>query len=202
MSGERKIYNRALMLDNLSMQDVGKKLLMGNSLTGKVKASKLGQSGVATTLKQGAVRVEVEYRYFSDGKTHALYLGVYPKMSLKEINQERERARLQIQNGIDPKRERKAQRVINTAAIEQKITEAELTRIAAIKEREQIKLEEATMSARITVKQYFNTWLTLELSRRKHKGEDVVRVFEKDVFPYIGDLALEDVKRDYVHIML
>ena len=70
---EKKVYNKPLMLDALTMKDVGRVLTMGNSVTGKVKATKRGEDGIAKNLKEGAVRVEVEFRYRLDGKTNELY---------------------------------------------------------------------------------------------------------------------------------
>ena len=44
----------------------------------------------------------------------------------------------------------------------------------------------------------FARWERLELIRRKDKGAEVRRSFEKDVFPVIGQVAVEDVTRSMV----
>lgn len=195
---DKKIYNKPLMLDALTVADAGRLLTMGNSLTGKVKATKQGEVGTTKSLKDGAVRVEVEFRYRLDGKTHAIYLGSYPKLSLRELNDKRDKLHVQVKEGVNPKGQLKAKRAQHNAVIEAKITESERLKQAAIEERERIKQEAAAKQARITVRRFFDTWQALELRRRKDGGNDVLRMFNKDVFPLIGEMALEDVKR--VHI--
>lgn len=54
----------------------------------------------------------------------------------------------------------------------------------------------------MTVKQLFDRWEKLELSARKDKGKELRRSFEKDVFPAIGDVAAEDVRRPAVASIL
>lgn len=198
MDMEKKVYNKPLMLDALTMKDVGRVLTMGNSVTGKVKATKRGEDGIAKNLKEGAVRVEVEFRYRMDGKTNVLYLGSYPKLSLREINDKRDKLHVQIKEGVDPKGQLKVKRAQYNAIIEAEITETEKRKQAAIDERERIKHEAITKQARITVRRFFDTWQSLELRRRKDGGADVLRMFNKDVFPLIGEMALEDVKRAHI----
>ena len=84
---DKKIYNKPLMLDALTVADAGRSLTMGNSLSGKVKATKLGETGAAKSLKDGAVRLEVEFRYRLDGKTHAFYLGVNRTVKLSQMTE-------------------------------------------------------------------------------------------------------------------
>ena len=194
----QKIYNKPLMLDALTIADAGRLLTMGNSLTGKVKPTKLGETGVAKNLKEGAVRVEVEFRYRLEGKTHAIYLGSYPKQSLRELNDKRDKLHVQVKDGINPKGQLKAKRAQHKAVIEAEITQSEKLKQAAIDERERIKHEAVTKQARITVRRFFDTWQALELQRRKDGGADVLRMFNKDVFPLIGELALEDIKRSHI----
>ena len=198
MDDKKKVYNKPLMLDALTMNDVGRVLTMGNSVTGKVKATKRGEDGIAKNLKEGAVRVEVEFRYRLDGKTNVLYLGSYPKLSLREINDKRDKLHVQIKEGVDPKGQLKVKRAQYNAIIEAEITETEKRKQAAIDERERIKHEVITKQARITVRRFFDTWQSLELRRRKDGGNDVLRMFNKDVFPLIGEMALEDVKRAHI----
>ncbi len=186
------------MLDALTMIDAGRVLTMGHSVTGKVKATKRGEAGLAKNLKDGAVRVEVEFRYRMDGKTNVIYLGSYPKLSLREIINKRDKLHVQVKEGINPKEQLKVKRAQYNAAIEAEITEAEKLKQAAIEEREKVKYEANIKQSRTTVRGFFDTWQNLELRRRKDNGADVLRMFQKDVFPLIGDMALEDVKRAHV----
>lgn len=54
---------------------------------------------------------------------------------------------------------------------------------------------EQQLQARPTVRQLFAEWHRKELCRRKDRGAEVQRTFEKDVFPRIGDIPAEDVTR-------
>lgn len=53
-------------------------------------------------------------------------------------------------------------------------------------------------SSRMTVKSLFDHWERLALKDRKDKGIEVRRIFEKDVLPVIGNLAVEDVKKAHI----
>ena len=47
----------------------------------------------------------------------------------------------------------------------------------------------AAAQARITVTELFDKWEKAELVDRKDKGAEVRRMFAKDVFPLIGNMA-------------
>jgi integrase len=53
---------------------------------------------------------------------------------------------------------------------------------------------------RINVHKLFEQWLKLDLVNRKDGGKEICRIFEKDVLPIIGNMAVEDVRKS--HIML
>ena len=50
----------------------------------------------------------------------------------------------------------------------------------------------------MTVKLLFERWESLELKGRKDKGVEVRRTFVKDIFPTIGEVAAEEVKRSMI----
>jgi integrase len=53
-------------------------------------------------------------------------------------------------------------------------------------------------SSRMTVNSLFEKWERLALKDRKDKGTEVRRMFEKDVLPSIGNLAVEDIKKSHI----
>lgn len=59
-------------------------------------------------------------------------------------------------------------------------------------------VEKATKQARMTLLELFENWEKRELTRRKDKGAEVRRSFEKDVLPVLGDVHVEDVTRAMV----
>ncbi|MCR9189528.1 MAG: tyrosine-type recombinase/integrase [Alteromonadaceae bacterium] len=74
--------------------------------------------------------------------------------------------------------------------------EAEMARLRA--EREAAEAEKARQAARKTVTELFEHWADIDLKNRKDGGAEVRRLFEKDVLPKIGQLAVEDVKKGHV----
>ncbi|WP_322002844.1 tyrosine-type recombinase/integrase [Marinobacter alexandrii] len=74
--------------------------------------------------------------------------------------------------------------------------EAEMVRLRT--EREAAEAEKARQAARKTVTELFEHWADIDLKNRKDGGAEVRRLFEKDVLPKIGQLAVEDVKKGHV----
>ncbi|CAQ84820.1 MULTISPECIES: tyrosine-type recombinase/integrase [Photorhabdus] len=105
------------------------------------------------------------YRYQFAGKTKMISLGVYPVVTLTEARAKRDEARKLVANGINPSEARKAEK---TAAINQ--TEHTFKNIAL---------------------EWYNS--------RKDRWsvgyrEDMMSAFENDVFPYIGDRPIAEIK--------
>lgn len=73
---------------------------------------------------------------------------------------------------------------------------AEQVQLQAERDRERRAHEAA--AARITVGDLFDRWATVDLIRRKDGGKEVRRMFEKDVLPIIGHLAVEDVRKGHI----
>jgi integrase len=87
---------------------------------------------------------------------------------------------------IDDEAERKAQK-------EKERSEKEAYRL---EQQRQLEIE----SNRISVNTLFERWLQLDIVNRKDGGKEIRRIFEKDVLPLIGNMAVEDVRKS--HIML
>ena len=63
----------------------------------------------------------------------------------------------------------------------------------------QAKVDEvARLLARITVTDLFERWASVDLIARKDGGKEIRRIFEKDVLPKIGHLAVDEVKKGHV----
>lgn len=155
-------------LDTLSEADKGRTLYEDGNIRGEVRSN---QSGIT---------VAFSYRYRFNNKTREIRLGVYPHTALKEIRDNRKAAFDLLSQGKDP-------------ALEKQLN----------KEREQQKqiIEQAQIHAdenRITVNTLFNRWEKLDLVNRKDGGKEIRRMFEKDVLPLIGNMAVEDVRKAHV----
>lgn len=68
-----------------------------------------------------------------------------------------------------------------------RLAELQLVKAAAAKE-----------AARLTVRDLFERWASVDLIRRKDQGSEVRRMFEKDVLPRIGEMPVEDVRKGHV----
>jgi integrase len=180
-------YTTVMQLNSLTVSDNGRRVSMGLNMRGDVKVT-----------HDGLVRVYVGYRFKVNSKIREVRLGVYPVDTLSDLRAKRKEVQDLLDAGIDPieqaKQEREQKKALNLEAL----AEIEQRKQAAIDERERIKQEAVTKQARITVRRFFDTWQALELRRRKDGGADVLRMFNKDVFPLIGEMALEDVTRAHI----
>ena len=167
-----------LQLRSKTPSDAGQRLTDGGSLYGRVR-----------TDRKGTVVVGFEYRFRSPltSKIRAIGCGVWPTSSLKSIRLERDKVRLIVDSGADPLDGRMAERLA-----------AQASQAEAI-HAEQLRLDHVVaLGARLKVRELFAKWEKTELGSRKDKGAEVRRMFVKDVFPAIGDMAAEDVRKGHV----
>jgi len=74
--------------------------------------------------------------------------------------------------------------------------DAELARLTSAKVAAEA--EKARHAARKSVTELFEHWAKVDLINRKDKGAEVRRMFEKDVLPFIGSLAVADIKKGHI----
>lgn len=103
-------------------------------------------------------------KYRFDGKEKRLSLGVYPDVSLKDARERRDAARKLLANGIDPSENRKAQK---SARADRAANSFEVV-------------------AREWFAKYSPTWA-------KDHGNRIIRRFERDIFPWIGDRPVAEI---------
>lgn len=158
----------ALELQALTLADAGKSLSEDGGIRGKVRAN------------QSSVVVDFSYRYRFNVKTKEIRLGVWPIVKLSDIREARKQARTLLDTGKDPLLEKKLNKHRNHA--NQLAEQAEL----------------AQQLARMSVSKLFDHWEKIALCDRKDKGKEVRRMFEKDVLPVIGSMAVEDVRKSHI----
>lgn len=120
------------------------------------------------------------YRYKSGTKTRWVDLGTYPAVKLADARSEAATLTLKRKQGIDPIEEREQEAARQAA-------EAAATAQAL-----------AAHAARVTVHDLFDRWASVDLVRRKDGGAEVRRMFEKDVLPTLGAMAVEDVRKGHI----
>lgn len=104
-------------------------------------------------------------KYRIDGKEKLLALGVYPDVSLADARAKRDEARKGIAGGIDPLEAKKEQKVEREAQVKNTFQE--------------IALEWHNMKVKKWSAGY---------------ASDILEAFNKDVFPFIGQRPIADIK--------
>ncbi len=162
-------------LEALKLGDIGTRLVDGGGLTGKVRG------------RRGKIIVQFEYRYRAKDKIRQIVCGTWPDRSLKVIRDKRDEYRMSVNSGDDPLDRNQAARL----RIQAETAEAIATQQARLAELQ-------TQKSRISVSELFERWSNVELIRRKDGGRETRRMFEKDVLPLIGAMAVEDVRKGHV----
>ena len=136
--------------------------------------------GLVLRVGRGSGDKSFWYRYKRGNSSKWFRIGNYPAISLKEARVQAQTLDLKRKQGIDPIEER--ERTILQREAERKFLEAEI----------------ATKESRLTVRDLFDRWVKVDLVRRKDGGAEVRRMFEKDVRPSLGRLAVEDVRKGHI----
>lgn len=192
-------------LQALSATDSGKRISLGESMYGTVRV------GV-----DGVVSVYVVWRFMVGGKRREIPVGTWKDkggLSLKALRDKRDILAAEVKSHVDPIERRAASKLkrdadkqaaalkleadIEAARLKAQADAAEAIRV------QQLRLAtQATEQARMTVRQLFDRWQQLDLTNRVNKGNDVLRAFTSDVFPLIGDMAAEDVRKAHIQAIL
>jgi integrase len=192
-------------LQALTIADNGKRISMGESMYGVVRVA-----------VDGAVSVYVVWRYKVGGKLRQIPVGTWKDkggLSLKALRDKRDILAAEVKSHADPIERRataKLQRQADKQAAALKLEgDIEATKLKAQADAaEAIQVQQSRLSAqaaelaRMTVRQLFDRWHQLDLRNRVMKGADVKRSFDADVFPMIGDVAAEDVRKTHIQAIL
>jgi len=139
-----------------------------------------GLFGEVRVRKDGKTTVRFKYIFRMGKKTLWHQCGTYPDNSITEIRAERDRARQQVAEGINPTDAKKAARIEQQAAIEATLAEA-----AQRKEED------------LTVADLFEQWLKDGVSRKDGNAE-LRRSFTKDVLPIVGNIPLRSLTASHL----
>ena len=162
-------------LEAVTPAQVGNKIRDEGGLVGAIRARGEG------------VSIKFDWRYRFGGKVRSTTCGTWPKDTLAAIRAERDRMRGVLDDGRDPV----AEKVI--ARLKVKADQAE----EAADEQARIN-DLAAQQARLTVRDLFERWTSVDLIRRRDGGKEIRRMFEKDVLPTIGALAVEGIRKGHV----
>lgn len=162
-------------MEALTPANIGENIRDDGGLRGKVRANSKTKNGVSVTFV---------FRYKWETRTIDLPCGTWPRHTLPSIRKVRDAAKTKLEAKVDPAT---ANRV---AALEKKVQQTQAI----------VHLEEKL--TRSTTAGLFKYWCEVDLARRKDGGKEVIRGFNKDVLPAIGQLRAEDVtKADVMRII-
>jgi integrase len=153
----------AIELRSVTTTWQGDTLSDGDGLVGEVRGA-----------TDGAVSIRFKYAFRWEGKISWHQCGTWPKASLEEIRRERDRARDQVRSGVNPSDLKKVERIEAQAKVRAIIAEAQL---------------QAT--EQLTNREMFEAWLK-DGVMRADKNAELRRLFEKDLLPQIGRLAVRE----------
>ena len=139
------------------------------------------------------------FRYTNgSGERVTFPIGTYSRdgnegtMTLAEAGQRAKELAGLHKSGIkDVKQHLEAEEAARVAA-----RDAGLARIAAEKTAQEE--AKARLAARKTVQDLFDHWAKVDLINRKDGGDEVRRMFKKDVLPVLGTLPLDEVKKGHI----
>ena len=169
-------------LEALRDSDHGKRMPDGGSMFGVVRA---------TPDTKNPVSVDFQWRFKIKGKTGQMRIGSWPKVSLKAIRDARDLLAAEVKTGVNPI-ERKATEKLKIEVDAVEAHHHQLDRLDEIAEKQ----------ARLTVRGLFDLWRGLALKHRCDGGVEAQRAFDRDVFPFIGDLAVPDVKKAHIQTIV
>lgn len=131
--------------------------------------------------KNGSKWWRLDYRIHGVRKT--ISLGVYPDIGLKEARDLRDEARKQVALGTDPSELRKADKESRVKSREEAAAQTEMEQMIA-----------AGVPLPGSFKAVALEWFAKQEPTwaRSHSGK-ILRQFERDIFPYIGNLQISEI---------
>jgi integrase len=151
---------------------------IGATWRGNTLADGDGLSGTVRLSDGNAVTVHWRYAFKRDGKVAWHYCGTWPMTTLESVRAIRDAARDALRRRMDPNEKREADR----------LTERKRIR-AVIEDSERRKVDD------LSVESMARAWLRSGVLRKDGNAE-LTRVFEKDVFPKVGDKAVRGTTED------
>lgn len=174
-TGKKRTNWSVTELRNIPQAWKGDHLNDGGGLRGHVRVN-----------AKGEVTVNFQYSFRFDGKTRWFYCGTFPENAISEIRKNRDKARALVADGINPTEKRQAKCIEAQAAIAKTIAD-----------------EKKQKAAALTVADLFEQWVTVESGVRREDGNAaLIRAFNKDVLPNIGEIKISALTADDLLRML
>ena len=147
----------------------GDTLSDGNGLSGDVRLSSINEVSIA-----------FRYGFKQNGKKVWYYCGTFPFSDIATIRADRDQAREQVADGIDPRSKKKTDKIDAQAQLEAKIADAV---------RRQVE--------NLTFDDLFNTWIKDGVNRADG-NKYIIQSFKKHVLPIIGNKPLRELSENHL----
>lgn len=151
----------------------GDTLSDGEGLVGEVRAA-----------ADGSVSVRFKYAFKWLGKVAWHQCGTWPTVTLEAIREQRDRARTKLKAGVNPNDAKKAERIEEQAHVAAVIAE-----------------EEQRRALDLTLKEMFMAWVENGV-RRGDGNAELIRRFQKDVLPALGERLVRELAPDDIRGVL
>ena len=184
----------------LTKKDIGSHISDGQSVQGEVRLLK---DSADSSANRPPVSVHFKLLYRFASKLQKIYLGAWPANTLSDIRTQRDfyRGLLAQESTLKP---RSPGSKNFAASISRLRTSFNSPNVCNSRSWQATSSLLQKRRERQTYRQFFEQDFfpnTLKLGRADG-GEEVKRSFEKDVFPIIGDVALEDVCKEHLKLIL
>ncbi|MBF6631452.1 MAG: tyrosine-type recombinase/integrase [Comamonas sp.] len=143
-----------------------------------------GLSGEVRVSKDGKVSVRFKYAYRSQGKICWHQCGTWPANDLAEIRRNRDTAKQQVAEGLNPTAVKESVKIEKQKAIAQSLAQAELER-----------------SERYSVNDLFQAWLQQGVNRADGNKE-LARNYNEYIKPSLGALELRALTEAHIRDLL
>ena len=185
----------------LSKEDVGRILSDGQSVQGEVRSLK---AVVSDTKGTPTVSVNFRLLYRFATKLQKVYLGSWPTNSLSDIRTRRDFYRGILAQGVDPKAEIARQQELRNIEIQIENERELADRLQKQEDASNKLLNIQKRRERMTYREFFEQDFLPSVLKtgRTDEGDEVKRAFELDVFPVIGNTALEDVSKEHIKAIM
>lgn len=135
-----------------------------NGLVGEIRVSKANK-----------VSIRFRYGFKWEGKRSWFNCGSYPANDMSAIRENHIKAQLSIQEGVDPRVQKKASQI-----------EAQNKALAIIQRDKETNAQNKSFS------EMYNNWIETGVAR-EDENKQLIRSFEKDVIPFLGSIPVKDI---------
>lgn len=143
-----------------------------------------GLSGEVRVSREGKVSVRFKYAYRWEGKVRWHQCGTWPSVELVEIRRNRDIARQEVSEGIDPTVAKESAKLDKKRAVEASLA-----------------LAKVELQQRLTVDDLFKVWLEQGVNR-SDDNKELERNYTQYILPHIGRIEIRHLTETHIRTLL